>query len=400
MADTPRTILHADMDAFYASVEQRDRPELSGLPVVVGGDGPRQVVATCSYEARRFGVRSAMPGTQARRLCPHAVFVPPRIEVYAAVSRQIHAVFSRFTDRIEPLSLDEAFLDVSGCEALFGDGATIASRIKDEVRAATSLTVSVGVATSKFVAKVASDLRKPDGLVVVASGCEREFLAPLPVSLLWGVGDKALPLLHARSLRTIGDVQRASREDLVRWLGDNFGNHVHLLAHGQDPRAVESEREAKSIGNELTFEKDLCTKEAAESTLLQLCERVGRRLRKDGRSTRCVRLKLRLFDFSTCTRQRAIPATQDDLALHAVVRDLLRLEWNGTSGIRLLGVTATQLVANASRAQQSLFEPGDAGKQKGMKVLRAMDAIRDRYGEDACRRGAARRGSARGELDD
>lgn len=391
MADAPRTILHADMDAFFAAVEQRDCPELRGVPVIVGGSGPRQVVATCSYEARKFGVRSAMPGAQARRLCPHGVFVRPRMDAYAAASRQVHEVFSRYTDRVEPLSLDEAFLDASGCEPLFGDGAAIARRIKDDVLAATSLTVSVGVATSKFVAKVASDLQKPDGLVVVAPGSERAFLAPLPVSRLWGVGGKTEPLLHAHALRTIGDVQRTSREDLARWLGESLGEHVHLLAHGLDLRAVEPEREAKSIGNELTFERDLRTLEEAEGILLQLCESVGRRLRKDGRSARCVRLKLRLFDFTTCTRQRAIAATQDDLALHAVVRELLRGAWDGRSGIRLLGVTAAQLVDGAGATQRSLFAADDDGRQKGMKVLRAMDAIRDRHGEDAVRRGAQRR---------
>src|SRR5262245_13409285 len=181
-----RTILHADMDAFYAAIEQRDDPRLRGKPVIVGGDQPRQVVATASYEARRFGVHSAMPGVRARQLCPHGIFVAPRMDVYAAVSAQVTAVFARFTDAVEPLSLDEAFLDVSSSTALFGDGSTIAAAIKRDVRAATGLTVSVGVAANKFVAKVASDLRKPDGLVVVPPGTEREFLAPLPVGKLWG----------------------------------------------------------------------------------------------------------------------------------------------------------------------------------------------------------------------
>ena len=391
MPDSPRTILHADMDAFFAAVEQRDRPELRGVPVIVGGSGPRQVVATASYEARAFGVRSAMPGVRAKQLCPHGVFVAPRMEAYAAASRQVQEVFSRYTDRVEPLSLDEAFLDATGCEALFGDGAEIARRIKHDVLAATGLTVSVGVAASKFVAKVASDLRKPDGLVVVPPGEERAFLAPLPVSRLWGVGQKTEPLLHARSLRTIGDVQQASLADLVRWFGESLGEHVHCLAHGLDTRAGETEREAKSIGHEMTFEQDLRTREDANATLLQLCEMVGRRLRKDGRSSRCVRLKLRLFDFSTCTRQRAIASTQDDLALFAAVRELFDLAWDGRSGIRLLGVTATQLHEGAAKAQRSLFEP--EADSKGLKVLRALDAIRDRHGEDAVRRGAQRRGT-------
>lgn len=389
MPQTARTILHADMDAFYAAVEQRDHPELRGLPVIVGGSGPRQVVATASYEARAFGVRSAMPGVRAKQLCPHGVFVRPRMDAYASASRAVHEVFARYTDRIEPLSLDEAFLDVTGCEALFGDGATIARRIKDEVRAATQLTVSVGVASSKFVAKVASDLRKPDGLVVVARGEERAFLAPLPVSRLWGVGPKTEQVVRARSLATIGDVQLQTRDDLVRWFGESLGEHLHCLAHGLDARPVQTDEEAKSIGHELTFESDLRTKEASHAILLQLSEMVGRRLRKDGRTTSCVRLKLRLHDFSTCTRQRAIAATQDDVAIYDVARALFDATWDRRSGVRLLGVTLAQLRDGKPTAQRSLFEEPAQRDRSGL--LAAMDAIKDRHGEGAIRRGGPRR---------
>src|SRR5262245_16991549 len=250
-----RTILHADMDAFYAAIEQRDDPRLRGQPVMVGGDEPRQVVATASYEARKFGVHSAMPGVRARQLCPHGIFVAPRMDVYMAVSAQVTAVFARYTDAIEPLSLDEAFLDVSSSTALFGDGAAIAAAIKRDVRAATELSVSVGVATNKFVAKVASDLQKPDGLVVVAPGTERAFLAPLRTGLLWGVGPKTQERLERAGLRTIGDVQRRSREQLVAAFGASFGEHLHALSNGLDVRAVEPHRTAKSIGHELTFER-------------------------------------------------------------------------------------------------------------------------------------------------
>ncbi|MGE3173539.1 MAG: DNA polymerase IV [Planctomycetota bacterium] len=388
MAGAPRSILHADMDAFYAAIEQRDHPELRGKPVIVGGSGPRQVVATASYEARTFGVHSAMPGVRAKRLCPQGIFVRPRMEVYAAVSRQIAAVFARYTDAIEPLSLDEAFLDVTGSRALFGDGPAIAARIRAEVRAETQLTVSVGVAASKFVAKVASDLQKPDGLVVVPAGTERAFLAPLPVKRLWGVGPKTQELLHRSGLRTIACVQARSREQLVAAFGEGLGAHLHALANGLDDRAVESERAPKSIGHELTFAEDLTTVDAAHEVLLQLAGQVGRRLRQGGFAATVVRLKLRLPDFETCTRQRKVAATQDDLVLYRTARDLLAGCWPGTPGIRLLGVTAADLRPASAAAQGSLFGAADARSQK---VLAAMDAIRDRHGEAAVRHGLERR---------
>lgn len=388
----PRTILHADMDAFYAAIEQRDRPELRGKPVIVGGDQPRQVVATASYEARKFGVRSAMPGVRARQLCPQGIFVRPRMDVYVAVGQQVREVFQRFTDLVEPLSLDEAFLDVTGSTALFGDGAAIAQRLQDEVFAATQLTVSVGVASSKFVAKVASDLRKPRGLVVVPMGAEREFLAPLPVGRLWGIGPVLQEQLQRHGLQTIGDVQARRREDLLAVLGDNLGEHLFVLAHGLDARAVESERAPKSIGNEITFERDLATREEARAVLLQLAEQVGRRLRQQGLCGKVVRLKLRLPDFTTSVRQRAIAATCDDLVLYRTAAELLESAWDGNVGIRLLGVTAGNLVAAtaATAVQQSLFEPSPAPR-KSERVLRAMDAIRDRHGESAVRHGLDRK---------
>jgi DNA polymerase-4 len=383
-----RTILHADMDAFYAAVEQRDRPELRGKPVIIGGSGPRQVVATASYEARRFGVRSAMPGVRAKQLCPHGVFVAPRMDVYEAVSAEVRAVFDRYTDLVEPLSLDEAFLDVTGSRALFGDGAAIASRVKREVRAATRLTVSVGVATSKYVAKVASDLDKPDGLVVVAPGDERAFLAPLPVSRLWGVGPTTQQQLERAGLRTIGDVQSRTAAQLVAAFGANLGGHLHELANGHDLREVESERAARSIGHEMTFADDLVDADEVHGVLLQLAELVGRRLRRHGLRGGVVRLKLRYPDFTTLTRQRRVPPTADDLELARVARDLLDAEWDRARGVRLLGVTAAALVDAAAPVQAALFG-GDPRRQE--RLLRAMDAIRDRHGDDAVGRGGARR---------
>lgn len=376
------------MDAFYAAIEQRDHPEWRGKPVIVGGAGPRQVVSTASYEARKFGVRSAMPGVRAKQLCPHGVFVAPRMDAYEAVSAQVRAVFDRYTDLVEPLSLDEAFLDVTGSRALFGDGPTIATRIRDEVRAATQLTVSVGVATSKYVAKVASDLDKPDGLVVVAAGDERAFLAPLPVSRLWGVGPATQQQLERAGLRTIGDVQSRSERDLVAAFGASLGEHLHTLANGLDARPVESERDAKSLGHELTFAEDLTTEDEVHGVLLQLAEMVGRRLRRHGVRGGVVRLKLRYGDFTTFTRQRAVPATDDDLLIAGVARELLAACWDRSRGVRLLGVTAASLAPAGAPAQRSLF---DGDPRKRGSLLQAMDAIRDRHGDEAVRRAGERR---------
>jgi DNA polymerase-4 len=385
---SPRTILHADMDAFYAAIEQRDHPELRGKPVIVGGAGPRQVVSTASYEARKFGVHSAMPGVRAKQLCPHGIFVVPRMEVYAAVSVHVREVFDRFTDLVEPLSLDEAFLDVTGSRALFGDGAAIAARIKAEVRARTELTVSVGVATSKYVAKVASDLRKPDGLVVVPPGDERTFLAPLPLSRLWGVCPVTQQQLERAGLRTIGDVQARSEADLVRAFGANLGEHLFVLANGLDPRAVESGRAAKSIGHELTFADDLRDERAVTGILLQLAEMVGRRLRRDGSRGGVVRLKLRYPDFTTLVRQRKVVPTADDLEIYRTARERLFATWDRARGIRLLGVTAAQLARGEAPVQGTLFT---APVKKRDRLLEAMDAIRDRHGEDSLRHGGERR---------
>ena len=376
------------MDAFYAAIEQRDHPEWRGQPVIVGGSGPRQVVSTCSYEARRYGVHSAMPGVRAKQLCPRGIFVVPRMDVYEAVSAQVREVFERFTDQVEPLSLDEAFLDVSGSRALFGDGPTIASRLKAEVRAATELTVSVGVATSKYVAKVASDLRKPDGLVVVPPGDERAFLAPLPVAKLWGVGPVTQQQLERAGLRTIGDVQSRSEAQLHAAFGANLGEHLFVLAHGLDPRAVEPERQVKSIGHELTFASDLHDADEVHSILLQLAEMVGRRLRRSGVRGTVVRLKLRYGDFTTMVRQQKVPATADDLELYRTARTLLAATWDRGRGVRLLGVTAAQLATGAAPAQGSLFAPAP---KKRDRLLKAMDAIRDRHGEDSVRHGGQRR---------
>ncbi len=382
-------ILHADMDAFYAAIEQRDRPELRGKPVVVGGDGPRSVVSTASYEARKFGVRSAMPGTVARRLCPHGVFLLPRMDVYAAVSAQVQAIFASYTPLVEPLSLDEAFLDVRGSERLFGDAVTIARAIQQRVRDELQLTVSVGVASVKFVAKVASDLRKPEGLVVVEAGTEREFLAPLPVRCLWGAGPVVQDVCARNGLATIGEVQRLSPAQATQLFGAAGGEHFLSLAHGIDPRSVEPDREAKSIGHETTFVTDLTTLDDCGAVLLDLSERVGRRLRVAGTDARTIRLKLRTPDFATTTRQTKLPApTHDDLAIHAAAMTLLRTQWSRGLRVRLLGVTAADLQPAGRPAQHSLFEPRTRPNDA---LLGAIDAVRARFGERALKRGATLR---------
>ena len=271
----PRTILHADMDAFFAAVEQRDRPELRGKPVIVGGDGPRSVVSTCSYEARKYGVHSAMPGTTARKMCPQGIFLPVRSEAYGAVSRQVQEIFHRYTPLVEPLSLDEAFLDVTGSSQLFGDGETIARSIKADVLKETSLTISVGVSPCKFVAKVASDLDKPDGLVLVPPDRVRDFLAPLPISCLWGAGRDMQERMVRHGLRTIGDVQQRSMEELQRLLGNAAGTHFARISKGQDDRPVVTGHPAKSVGHENTFGTDLTDREECHGVLVDP-ERQGR----------------------------------------------------------------------------------------------------------------------------
>ena len=381
------TILHADMDAFYAAIEQLDRPELRGKPVIVGGSGPRQVVSTASYEARKHGVHSAMPGARAQRLCPQGVFVAPRMARYAEVSAQVQAIFERFTDMVEPLSLDEAFLDVTGSRKLFGDGVTIARRIKGEVLAATQLSVSVGVATSKFVAKVASDLDKPDGLVVVAPGDERKFLAPLPLKRLWGVGASTLPRLERVGLRRIGDLQARSCDELIKLFGDHLGQHLFVLANGLDARRVEGERTAKSIGHELTFAEDLTSPQAVRDVLLQLADMVGRRLRRARLRATVVRLKLRHPPFETLSRQRSVAATDDDVDLFRCGGELLERAWDQRRGVRLLGLTGASLVSAQDPQQGGLFAPPPPERSR---LLQALDAIRDRHGDSAVHRGSRR----------
>ena len=380
-----RTILHADMDAFFAAIEQRDRPELRGKPVIVGGDGPRSVVSTCSYEAREFGVHSAMPGTTAKKLCPQGIFLPVRSDVYGKVSRQVQEVFHRYTPLVEPLSLDEAFLDVTGSSRLFGDGEAIARSIKADVLEETRLTISVGVAPCKYVAKVASDLDKPDGLVIVPPDSVTDFLAPLPVSFLWGAGKDMQERLARLGLKTIGDVQKRSSDDLKRLLGDAAGSHFFHLSRGLDDRPVVTGHAAKSVSHENTFGTDLVEREACHGFLVDQSDRVGRRLRREGLLGRTVRIKVRFGDFKTLTRQAAVAPTDNDFVIGEVALNLFDRVWDGRTGIRLLGVAAGNLVRPDEPIQTDLFQSAD---ETSGRLLRAIDNIRNRYGRHAIRHGA------------
>ena len=377
-----RTILHVDLDAFFAAVEQRDRPELRGRPVVVGGGGSedaRGVVSAASYEARVFGIHSAMSLREAYRRCPDAVFLPVDGRRYQAASRDVMAVLRRYTPQVEPISIDEAFLDVTGSFALFGDGPAIARRIKDDIRAEVGLTASVGVAGTKLVAKVASDLRKPDGLVVVPAGDEAAFLAPLPIGRLWGVGEKTAIALREYSVRTIGDLAALPPDLLVR----RFGKHGASLvdrARGVDPDPVHDGDPAKSVGHEHTFEVDTSDPEIIERTLLAMSDGVAGRLRSAGVRAGTVAVKIRDSGFRTITRQRTL-AEPTDLTgpIYATALELARPEIRGMR-VRLLGVTASNL---GEREQLSLFETGEP---RHRRAIEAADALRRRYGEGAVTR--------------
>jgi len=375
-----RTIIHVDMDAFYASIEQRDRPELRGRPVVVGAHPTgRGVVSAASYEARVFGVHSAMPIRRAARLCPHAAFLPVDMDKYARESARIMTILAEFTPLLEPVSIDEAFLDVTASRALMGDGRNIARLIKSTIHQTVGLTASVGVAANKFVAKVASDLRKPDGLVVVPPGEEAAFLAPLPVARLWGVGRVTATALEAVGVKTIGQLVATPVENLQA----RFGGHaagLHDLGLGRDERPVEPFAPPKSMGAEETFDTDHRDVALLEATLRGQSERVARELRAEGFSARSVTLKLRFADFTTLTRTRTGEPTQDGLRIYRDARELLgRLPLR--QPVRLIGLSVSQLGA-ARTGQLSLLEP-DAVRRE--RLARAVDRLVARFGEGSVR---------------
>jgi DNA polymerase-4 len=380
-APTARTIVHVDMDAFYASVEQRDRPELRGRPVVVGAlPGHRGVVSAASYEARPFGVHSAMPISRAVRLCPHAVFLPVDHDKYARVSGEIMAVLAELTPLVEPISIDEAFLDVTASRALFGDGRAIAVELKRRIREAVGLTASVGVAANKFVAKVASELGKPDGLVVVAPGEEPAFLAPLAVARLWGVGRVTAEALESLGIRTIGQLAAMPADHLAARVGAGGAEHLLALAHGDDRRTVEPSADSKSMGAEETFETDHRDGERLRATLRRQAERVARELRAGALAGTVVQLKLRFADFSTITRRHTVEPTQDGLVIYREVEALFSRVRLGQA-VRLIGVSVSGLQAQG-QGQLSLLGP-DAPRRE--RLARAVDHLAGRFGDDAVR---------------
>src|SRR5208283_2366547 len=363
-------ILHCDMDAFYASVEERDRPELVGKPVIVGGSPEKRgVVSAANYVARKYGVHSAMPSATAHRLCPHGIYLPPRIDYYAEVSRHIRDIFERFTPLVEPLSLDEAFLDVTGSEGLFGPAVEIARQIKQLVRAEIRLVVSVGVAPNKFLAKIASDLKKPDALVVVEPGHEQEFLDPLPVERLWGVGKQSSKVFERMGIRTIGQLRQWPLDVLQARFGSS-GEHLWNLAHGRDDRPVVPEREAKSISHETTFEHDIADMDVLRAWLVDLVEQVGCRMRRHGLRGRTVHLKVRFADFSLITRSQTLPEPTDITdELWRTADELLcqRLP-AGHLPVRLLGMGVSGL-DDSGTVQGMLFDREERQKQTRLDVV-------------------------------
>ncbi len=376
MSSAPRQVLHVDMDAFYASVEQRDNPELRGKPLVVGGGSNRGVVAAASYEARTFGVRSAMPMREAQKRCPQLLRVAPRMALYKSVSAQIFEVFREFTPLVEGLSLDEAFLDVTDSIALFGTAEKIAADIKARIKERTNLTASVGVAPNKLVAKIASDLDKPDGLVVVTEANTRETLDPLPVKVIPGIGPRMLTKLHTIGIRTIADLRTASDRELDALFG-RYAARTRERACGIDTRPVQAGRDEKSISAEETFDKDLVDLADMQRELLRLCERTAARLRAKDLHAGTLQIKVRQADFSTFTRQRSLhPPTAGTDVLYDAALDLLQIwlrEHPGVS-IRLLGVGGSDL--NRS-AQGDLFAETPAKDHATLD--RTVDEIRERF---------------------
>ncbi|MDO3704621.1 DNA polymerase IV [Micromonospora sp. C28SCA-DRY-2] len=375
--DSGCPILHVDMDAFFAAVEVRRRPELRGRPVVVGGLGPRGVVSSASYEARRYGVRSAMPTMRARALCPDAVYLPPDFTQYTAASRAVMQIFRDVTPLVEPLSLDEAFLDVAGARRLFGSPAAIARLIRERVAAEQGLTCSVGVAPSKFVAKLGSTRAKPDGLLVVPAGRVLDFLHPLPVAALWGVGERAAEALRRLGLNTIGDLAEAPLGMLRRAVGEASASHLHELAWGRDPRRVSPEHVEKSIGAEVTFDADVADPLEIRRALLALAEKVGARLRRAGQVGRTVSLKVRMADFRTVNRSRTLAVPTD------TAREVFDTVWalytalDPGDRIRLVGVRVEGLAGAAGAPRQLTLGAPERGWREAEA---AADAAAARFG--------------------
>ncbi len=383
---SPRVILHVDMDAFFASVEQREQPEHQGRPVVVGADpqqgSGRGVVAACSYEARKFGIHSALPISRAFRLCPQAIYLRPNAALYHRVSREVISILRRFTDLVEPVSIDEAFLDVTGSQRLFGSGSQIAAQIKELVRREQQLACSIGVASNKFVAKIASDLKKPNGLCVVASGTEKNFLRSLPVRTIWGVGKNTENQLLRLGVRTIGDV---AARDASYWeeLMGSRGQHLWELSQGLDERPVQVGRGFKSLSHEFTFSQDCDDPEEIRKLLLSLCEDVARRARKNRALGRTVTLKWRYQNFTTLTRRRTrSQATDDAQTLFVEVERLMQEFLPLKQKVRLVGVGISRF-ENLDTKQKGLFFQSETKKTK---LDASVDAITEKFGQHSIRK--------------
>ena len=381
--EAARTILHVDMDAFFASVEQRDRPELRGKPVLVGSDRRRGVVAAASYEARAFGCHSAQPMSIALRRCPHAVVVSPQGGRYGEASAQVFAIFRDIAPQVEPLSIDEAFLDLTGTERLLGPAIEVARTIKRRIREEVGITASVGIAPNKFLAKLASDLEKPDGLTVITPETIDEILLPLPVEKIWGVGPKTGERLHQLGIETVRDLRTLSREELDRRFGSG-GEHFWRLARGLDTREVVAHGDAKSISHEQTFEEDLERPADVRKVLLRQTEKVARRLREHGLRARTVTLKIRYGAFETITRSTTLEAPTDvtDELWQAAASVFDRWARSGYRPVRLIGMAAAHL--GHEEAQLSMFP--DAGHERKRSLDQAMDDIRRRFGSRSIRR--------------
>ena len=380
-----RVFLHVDMDAFFASVEQHDNPGLRGKPVIVGSPAERRgVVAAASYEAREFGVHSAMPSGEAARRCPHAIFVPPNGKRYSEVSRQIFSIFERFTPLVEPLSVDEAFLDVSGAEALFGTGTEIAEKIRDAIKTETGLTASVGIAPNKFLAKLASDMNKPDGVTVVpfARDAIVAFLAPLPVGRIWGVGAVTQQRLEDGGIRTVGDLQQTPVPALARLVGPHSADHLRQLAFGEDVREIVTAHEEKSISKEHTFAKDVTDVKVLEGVLLSLIDDVGGRLRGKERYAGVIRLKLRWQGFRTITRQRQLrPPCCDAFSLRKAAMAIFNDE-TIDQPVRLIGIGVSGL-CDRPPEQLGLFDDSAQIREKREHLSRPVDGLQEKFGQDA-----------------
>ena len=413
-----REILHVDMDAFYAAVEERENPDLRGKPVVVGSDPRggrgRGVVATANYAARRYGIGSAMPISEAWRRCPGAAYLRPRMRLYVEISKRVRDIFARYTDLIEPISIDEAFLDVTASHRLFGVGHTIARAIKEAIREEEGLTASIGCAPSKFVAKIASDLDKPDGLVVVEPGTEAVFLAPLPIERLWGAGPRAVERFRRLGCSTIGDAARLEKDVLTRAFGNALGARFHALCQGDDDRAVAPGLVRKSLGKETTFGEDVADRRLVERTLLELSEQVAASLRRKRLAGATVVVKLRWEGFQTVTRQRTLSEPVNTVErIWPVARELFRQADRPPKKVRLVGVTLSALDRSASGQAELFATESDVDT----RVARAVDRLAERFGagtvtraalledgtgsgDTASRRGAVRVSRAAPDVDD